>query len=440
MARKQKLGQRYASGQSPIAKLDKATDEWRQNNVWGDIATGFIPGIGQIGAYQDVRRAVGQGNYGMAALSSLGMIPFLGAAIKPIAKGVRALTKGSKAVKALTKGSKAVKALTKGASKGTKAIGGGTKVASKGTKAIGNPSRYASKPSKGITINGEKFDAAGIKDAMDDFIPNNKVTQQQIQTNLDQGKLPYNAAEAVGQYADNPADVRAVYNQLSKQGVQGSLAPRGIGASQSGLITGMTDDIMEEGFDLVNTATFPNQAVMAVGKTPQQLAIEAIQSGVVNKTDESYRAVAALAAARKANPALKGRKLLFHGSDNPQLLKDMKNFAGGDYSAGLGLGGQNYTFLGDSPLAASAAKGGFGRGKGVMISSADDFAGHITQVPRQVGTKITGGANQIVQNSDDFINTLSNSDVFDMDLSSDAIEKSISQFDLDPTEILKWLE
>ena len=419
MARKQKLGQRYAPGQSPIAKLDAATQKWRDENLVGDIATGFIPGIGEAGAYQDFRRALGEGNYGMAGLSGLGMIPFLGAGIRPIAKGVRALTKGSK---------------------GTKAIGGGTKVASKGTKALGNPSRYASKPSKGITINGEKFDAAGIKDAMDDFIPNNKVTQQQIQTNLDQGKLPYNAAEAVGQYADNPANVRAVYNQLSKQGVQGNLAPRGIGASQSGLITGMTDDIMGEGFDLVNTATFPNQAVRAVGKTPQQLAIEAIQSGVVNKTDESYRAVAALAGIRKANPALKGRKLLFHGSDNPQLLKDMKNFAGGDYGAGLGLGGQNYTFLGDSPLAASAAKGGFGRGKGVMISSADDFAGHITQVPRQVGTKITGGANQIVQNSDDFINTLSNSDVFDIDLSSDAIEKSISQFDLDPTEILKWLE
>ena len=427
MARKQKLGKRYAPGQSPIARADAATQKWRDENIIGDIATGFIPGIGEAGAYQDFRRALGEGNYGMAGLSGLGMIPFLGAGIRPIAKGVRHLTKGIKG--------------TKAASKGIKAIGGGTKVASKGTKALGNPSRYASKPSKGITINGEKFSPAKIKDAMDDFIPNNKVTQQQIQTNLDQGKLPYNAAEAVGQYADNPAGVRSVYNQLSKQGVKGNLAPRGIGASQSGLITGMTDDIMGEGFDLVNIVGGKGQAVRAVGKTPQQLAIEAIQSGVVNKTDESYRAVAALAGIRKANPALKGRKLLFHGSDNPQLLKDMKNFAGGDYGAGLGLGGQNYTFLGDSPLVASAAQDGFGRtGKGVMISSADDFAGHITQVPRQVGTKITGGANQIVQNSDDFINTISNSDVFDIDLSSDAIEKSISQFDLDPTEILKWLE
>ena len=142
MARKQKLGQRYAPGQSPIAKLDAATDEWRQNNVWGDIATGFIPGIGQIGAYQDVRRAVGQGNYGMAALSSLGMIPFLGAAIKPIAKGVRALTKGSKAVKALTKGAKAV----------TKGVKGATKAASKvmDPKFIG---RYNNLPLTGANKN-----------------------------------------------------------------------------------------------------------------------------------------------------------------------------------------------------------------------------------------------------------------------------------------------
>ena len=104
MARKQKLGQRYAPGQSPIAKLDAATDEWRQNNVWGDIATGFIPGIGEAGAYQDFRRDLGEGNYGMAGLSGLGMIPFLGAGIRPITKGVRALTKGAKgATKAASK-------------------------------------------------------------------------------------------------------------------------------------------------------------------------------------------------------------------------------------------------------------------------------------------------------------------------------------------------
>ena len=104
MARKQKLGQRYAPGQSPIAKLDAATDEWRQNNVWGDIATGFIPGIGEAGAYQDFRRDLGESNYGMAALSGASMIPFLGAGIRPITKGVRALTKGAKgATKAASK-------------------------------------------------------------------------------------------------------------------------------------------------------------------------------------------------------------------------------------------------------------------------------------------------------------------------------------------------
>ena len=74
-------------------------------NIIGDIATGFIPGIGEAGAYQDFRRDLGESNYGMAALSGASMIPFLGAGIRPIAKGVRALTKGSKAVKALTKGS-----------------------------------------------------------------------------------------------------------------------------------------------------------------------------------------------------------------------------------------------------------------------------------------------------------------------------------------------
>ena len=108
--RKKELGKRYAPGQSPIARADAAALKWRDENIIGDIATGFIPGIGEAGAYQDFRRDLGESNYGMAALSGASMFPFLGAAIRPIAKGVRAVTKGSKAV-------------TKGAKGATKALG-----------------------------------------------------------------------------------------------------------------------------------------------------------------------------------------------------------------------------------------------------------------------------------------------------------------------------
>ena len=154
--RKKELGKRYAPGQSPIARADAATQKWRDENIIGDIATGFIPGIGEAGAYQDFRRDLGESNYGMAALSGASMFPFLGAAIRPIAKGVRAVTKGSKAV-------------TKGA---TKALGDvkmphKTKFHDPATITYGPGSTRGTPSTGGVSVRDSKALKAGKKELKD---------------------------------------------------------------------------------------------------------------------------------------------------------------------------------------------------------------------------------------------------------------------------------